>query len=278
MVLTYMMAQLIPMRPDPATNKPSGGFMIVFGVYNVDQALLGFTTKYDTSSGDINPIGTLNHSDVMHMLEWFDKTLKWSSLQDTLAAEPKYVPPTFGQEQEDVDFSLTWNEVETLSKFRNERNCGPFSMFDNLAEFWPDFDLEQLYDTVVLFFDTYSRNRHKSIIQTPALYLSNHSCDSNKFNYTPHIYNGFEYQYKKMKALKESIQMANLAKLHKDTNIRHAQTGTIRHQSKHKEGTEKDDHHHDDAVGPNPFDFAQKEKGIGRQVEMQSNESMSVDK
>jgi len=277
MVLTYMIAQLTPMKRN-AEGNPQGGFLIVFGVYNVDQALLGFTTKYDTSSGDINPIGTLNHHDVMQCLHWFDKALKWDSLNQVLTDEPKEVPPTYVQENEDSDFSLSWHEVETLSKFRSERNCGPFSMFDNLAEFWPDFDLEQLYDTVVLFFDTYSRNRHKSIIHTPALYLSNHSVDSNKFNYTPHIYNGFEYQYKKMKALKESIQMANLAKLHKDTNIRHAQTGTIRQQSKHKEGTEKDDHHHDEGVGPNPFDFAQKEQGIGRQVDIQSNESMSVDK
>merc|ERR1712072_1212974 len=114
------------------------------------------------------------------------------------------------------------------------------------------------------FFDTYARNRHKSIIHTPALYLSNHSCDSNKFNYTPHIYNGFEFQYKKMKALKESIQMANLAKLHRGQNIRHAQTGTTI--------TKQDDHHHDDFVGPDPFDFAQKEKGIGRQVDIKSND------
>jgi hypothetical protein len=270
-----MMAQLIPMKPVPGSDKVLGGYFIVFGVYNVDQALLGFTTKYDTSSGDINPIGTLNHSDVMRMLEWFDASLKWDSLHQVIEETGKYVPPTFGEEQEDADFTLSWHEVETLSKFRNERNCGPFSMFDNLAEFWPDFDLEQLYDTVVLFFETYARNRHKSIIQTPALYLSNHSCDSNKFNYTPHIYNGFEYQYKKMKALKESIQMANMAKLHRETNIRHAQTGTIKHHSKHKESHEVKEHHHDDNVGPNPFDFAQKEHGIGRQVEMHSQDSMS---
>merc|ERR1712196_230294 len=161
MVLTYMIAQLIPMKPNPETGKPAGGFYIVFGVYNVDQALLGFTTKYDTSSGDINPIGTLNHHDVMQMLHWFDDTLKWDSLHKVLEGEPKNVPPTFIQENEDADFSITWHEMETISKFRSERNCGPFSMFDNLAEFWPEFDLEQLCDTVVLFFDTYARNRHK---------------------------------------------------------------------------------------------------------------------
>lgn len=281
MALTYMIAQLIPMKPEAGCESLKTGFLVVFGVYNVDQALLGFTTKYDTSSGDINPIGSLNHVDVMRMLEWFDQTLKWDSLHKVLSEEPKDLPHTFNQESEDHDFSLTHAEVEVFSKFRNERNCGPFSMFDNLAEFWPEFDLDQLYDHVVLFFDTYARSRHKSIVQTPALYLSNHSCDSNKFNYTPHIYNGFEFQYKKMKALKESIQMANLAKLHRGQNIRHAQTGTtVNKQAAHHQTTEQhlDDHHHDDFVGPDPFDFAQKEMGVGRQVDMKSNDSMSVDK
>jgi len=217
----------------------------------------------------------LNHTDITKILEWFDGTLKWDVLNEIVKSDPKDLPPTFGIEDEDKDFSLSYAQLETMNKFRNERNCGPFSMFDNLAEFWPDFDLDLLYDTVVLFFDTYSQNRHKSVIQTPALYLNNHSCDSNKFNYTPHLYNGFTYQYKKMQKLKESIQMTNVSKMHKDQNVRHAQTGTITGVAK-KDAHHTEEHKKEENVqGPNPFDFAEIDRGIGRQVDMQSQDSMT---
>lgn len=222
MTLSYLLAQLIPTQGGNKT-----GFLLMIGNYNVDESLLGFTTKYDTSSGDVNPLGTLNTSEIIRITEWFRSNLKWNEIEDVIQSHSQFVPPVNGHEDEDKDLQLTWQQVEVLNKFRNERLCGPFSMFDNLNEFWPEIDLDLLHDTVKKFFTIYANNRHKTVIQTPALYMSNHSCDANKYDYRPYLYNGFEYQFHKMDKLKEQIQMSNVTKQHKSMNLRHAFVGQI---------------------------------------------------
>jgi len=199
----------------------------MIGNYNVDQSLMGFTTKYDTSSGDVNPLGTLNTSEITRICEWFRTNLKWTEIENVIQNHSEFVPPIYGYEDEDKDVQLTWQQVEVLNKFRNERLCGPFSMFDNLNEFWPEIDLDLLHDTVKKFFTIYANNRHKTVIQTPALYMSNHSCDANKYDYRPYLYSGFEYQFHKMDKLKEQIQMSNITKQHKVMNVRHAFVGQV---------------------------------------------------
>lgn len=231
MTLSYLLAQLIP------TQNGMGGFLLMIGNYNCDQSLLGFTTKYDTSSGDVNPIGSLNTAEISRIMGWFREGLKWEEIVEVLANHSEFVPPVYGHEDEDNDLQLTWQQVEVLNKFRNERLCGPFSMFDNLNEFWPEIDLDLLHETVKKFFTIYSQNRHKTVIQTPALYMSNHSVDANKFDYRPYLYAGFDYQFHKMDKLKEHIQMSNITKQNKSMNVRHAFVGGVDGQTKTKRMT-----------------------------------------
>ncbi|KAL6897337.1 hypothetical protein ACP4OV_007033 [Aristida adscensionis] len=54
MVLAFMMASLMPW----VHNK--SGFYLVLGSSNVDEGLRGYLTKYDCSSADINPIGSIS--------------------------------------------------------------------------------------------------------------------------------------------------------------------------------------------------------------------------
>jgi NAD+ synthase (glutamine-hydrolysing) len=58
MVMTYLLAQLTPW------NRNQKGFLIVLGSSNLDESLRGFLTKYDCSSADINPIGSLSKNDL----------------------------------------------------------------------------------------------------------------------------------------------------------------------------------------------------------------------
>ena len=51
MVMSYLCAQLFPWV------RGSKGFLLVLSAGNVDEALRGYMTKYDCSSGDLNPIG-----------------------------------------------------------------------------------------------------------------------------------------------------------------------------------------------------------------------------
>lgn len=185
----------------------------------------------------------------------------------------------FNHADEDADLNLTYAQVETLNKFRNERLCGPFSMFDNLTEFWPDMDLDVLHETVQKFFTTYANNRHKSVVMTPALFMSTHSCDSNKYDYRPYLYSGFEYQFNKMDRLKEQIMMSNVTKQHKNLNIRHAYVGSSKDlknqmmsisdlKDNMKEGRDATSRGAPIKV-PDPFDFA--EKGMDQDIDVKMN-------
>jgi NAD+ synthase (glutamine-hydrolysing) len=40
------------------------GFFLVLGSANLDESLRGYFTKYDCSSGDLNPIGSVSKVDL----------------------------------------------------------------------------------------------------------------------------------------------------------------------------------------------------------------------
>jgi NH3-dependent NAD+ synthetase len=47
--------------------------MIVLSSSNLDEGLRGYNAKYDTSSGDLNPIGNIVKKDIRDFLRWFAK-------------------------------------------------------------------------------------------------------------------------------------------------------------------------------------------------------------
>jgi len=53
MVLTYLMAQIIP-----CTQKNDDGFLLNLSAGNSGASLLGLSTKYGAASGDIAPLGS----------------------------------------------------------------------------------------------------------------------------------------------------------------------------------------------------------------------------
>lgn len=53
MVLSYLLAQIIPVIENRK------GFLIMLGTGNADEWILGYCSKYDNSSSDINAIGWL---------------------------------------------------------------------------------------------------------------------------------------------------------------------------------------------------------------------------
>jgi NAD+ synthase (glutamine-hydrolysing) len=59
MVSSYFLAQLLPYRLLKKSEP-----LLVLATGNVDEALRGYLTKYDCSSGDINPIGSISKKDL----------------------------------------------------------------------------------------------------------------------------------------------------------------------------------------------------------------------
>jgi NAD+ synthase (glutamine-hydrolysing) len=64
MILAYLMGGLIPWH----LKKP--GYLLVLGSANLDEGLRGYFTKYDCSSADINPIGSICKKDIKKFLMW----------------------------------------------------------------------------------------------------------------------------------------------------------------------------------------------------------------
>ena len=58
MVLAYLFAQLLPW------SQGHSGTLLVLASANVDECLRGYMTKYDCSSADLNPIGSISKTDL----------------------------------------------------------------------------------------------------------------------------------------------------------------------------------------------------------------------
>lgn len=69
MVIAYLFAQLMLW----VRGRPGG--LLVLGSGNVDEALRGYLTKYDCSSADINPIGSISKSDLNKFLVYIRYTV-----------------------------------------------------------------------------------------------------------------------------------------------------------------------------------------------------------
>ena len=82
MVMSYLCAQLFPWL------RGNKGFLLVLSSGNVDEALRGYMTKYDCSSGDINPIGGICKGDLKRMLTFLANKHTLPVLEEIANATP----------------------------------------------------------------------------------------------------------------------------------------------------------------------------------------------
>nr|XP_013006315.1 glutamine-dependent NAD(+) synthetase isoform X3 [Cavia porcellus] len=77
MVLAYLFAQL------SLWSRGVRGGLLVLGSANVDESLLGYLTKYDCSSADINPIGGISKTDLRAFIQFCMEHFQLPALQRT---------------------------------------------------------------------------------------------------------------------------------------------------------------------------------------------------
>ena len=65
MIFQYILGGFIPQ----IKNK-EGCYLLILGSANLDEGLRGYLTKYDCSSADINPIGSISKTEINKFLEW----------------------------------------------------------------------------------------------------------------------------------------------------------------------------------------------------------------
>ncbi|XP_057362700.1 glutamine-dependent NAD(+) synthetase isoform X4 [Manis pentadactyla] len=196
MVIAYLFAQL------SLWSRGARGGLLVLGSANVDESLLGYLTKYDCSSADINPIGGISKTDLRAFVQFCVERFQLSALQRILAAPAtaELEPLVDGQvsQTDEEDMGMTYTELSVYGRLRKASKAGPFSMFCRLLTGWSDtYTPRQVADKVKRFFSRYSMNRHKMTTLTPAYHAENYSPDDNRFDLRPFLYNtGWSWQFR----------------------------------------------------------------------------------
>lgn len=212
MVMAYLFAQLLPWI------RGRKSFLLTLGSSNVDEALRGYMTKYDCSSADLNPIGSISKIDLKRTLKWASLQYGFTALREIVEAPPtaelrpntkkrssqqnKEVNNDDGESQQMIasemehaqddeeDMGMTYNELSEFGRLRKVNRCGPYSMFYKLLQTWKNLHTpEVIAEKVKRFFVFYSINRHKMVVVTPAYHAENYSPDDNRFDLRPFLYN-----------------------------------------------------------------------------------------
>ena len=207
MVMSYFLAQLIPGEYQLPT------YVLVLGSANLDESLVGYFTKYDCSSADINPIGGISKTDLKEFLQWGAKHLKITALHDILEAPPTAELRPLDEKSgsytqtDEADIGMTYKELSIFGRLRKVMKAGPISMFRKLTLDYKEKGLKDLADTVKMFFRKNSINRHKMTTLTPAIHCEGYSVDDNRFDLRPFLYNNsWTYQFKKLDELVQQTQ------------------------------------------------------------------------
>ncbi|KAJ5320471.1 hypothetical protein N7508_000754 [Penicillium antarcticum] len=210
MVLAYYFAQeLCEVR-----NRSGGGGLLVLGSSNVDECLRGYLTKYDCSSADLNPIGSISKVDLKRFIAWASKDFDLPILQDFIHATPtaELEPITSDYTQSDeVDMKMTYAELSRFGTLRKVNHLGPYGMFLRLLEEWggeSKLGPREIGEKVKLFFHFYQINRHKQTVATPSYHAESYSPDDHRFDLRPFLYPpGFEsWSFKKIDERVEALE------------------------------------------------------------------------
>ncbi|KAM5317233.1 glutamine-dependent NAD(+) synthetase [Glossophaga mutica] len=196
MVIAYLFAQL------SLWSRDARGGLLVLGSANVDESLLGYLTKYDCSSADINPIGGISKTDLRAFVQFCLERFQLPALQRILAAPAtaELEPLADGQvsQTDEEDMGVTYAELSVLGRLRKAAKAGPYSAFCKLLHLWrAALTPRQVADKVERFFSKYSTNRHKMTTLTPAYHAESYSPDDNRFDLRPFLYRaGWPWQFR----------------------------------------------------------------------------------
>ncbi|KAJ5134493.1 hypothetical protein N7448_000487 [Penicillium atrosanguineum] len=198
MVLGYLFAQLLP----TVRQRPGGGGLLVLAASNVDECLRGYLTKYDASSADLNPIGSISKVDLKKFIGWaghsFDLPILEEFLDATPTAELEPITETYVQSDE-ADMGVTYAELGVFGYMRKVSKLGPWSMYEKLLHVWGnEYSPREIYEKTRHFFYNYSINRHKMTVITPSYHAEQYSPEDNRHDLRQFLYPSFTWAYKKM--------------------------------------------------------------------------------
>lgn len=180
MVLSYLFASLLPTVRQP----DRGGSLLVLASSNVDECLRGYLTKYDASSGDLNPIGSISKVDLKKFISWsgenFDLPILEEFIHATPTAELEPIRKDYVQSDE-ADMGVTYAQLSEFGYLRKVAKLGPYSMYQKLLHLWGNkYSPREIYQKTRHFFYYYSINRHKMTVITPSYHAEQYSPEDNR--------------------------------------------------------------------------------------------------
>lgn len=211
----------------------SEGDRIVLATGNVDEGIMGYLTKYDCSSADINPIGGLCKDDLKSYLRYccmniFKTQTELIQTIDEIIQAPPSAELTGSEQRDEDEIGITYDEISVLGRVRRGiYGCsGPRGAFETvwrnrynspfntkircLKSDWqtvtPGEVASDLADLIKRFYQRYTRNRHKLTVLTPALHAETYSPDDNRFDHRQFLYPTLTYQFKCIDAMVEQIK------------------------------------------------------------------------
>lgn len=189
MVLSYLLAQLIPIR---TTNN---GYYLVLAAGNLDETLTGYYTKYDCSSGDLNLIGSLSKIDIKETLLHLHSQLGWEVIKDIAEARATAdLKPSAVAQSDEEEIGLSFKEIDVFADLRINKNASIVNFYKEAQKIFWEYSAEELMNKISIFFTRYSRNRHKVEVLTTSLHLTNKSSSGKRFDLRPMIYED-QYRY-----------------------------------------------------------------------------------
>mmetsp|Transcript_78360 Transcript_78360/g.153838 ORF Transcript_78360/g.153838 Transcript_78360/m.153838 type:complete len:795 (+) Transcript_78360:17-2401(+) len=191
MVMSYLCAQLFPWL------RGNKGFLLVLSSGNVDEALRGYMTKYDCSSGDLNPIGGISKVDLKRMLTYLSGAYKLPVLDEIANAVPtaelrpidEDTDRSESTQTDEEEMGMTYSELGVFGFLRKVMKCGPVRMFLKLVDMWRFLTPDEVAVKVKRFFFYYSVNRHKLTTLTPSYHAEGYSPDDNRYDLRQFLYN-----------------------------------------------------------------------------------------
>ncbi|OMH86191.1 Glutamine-dependent NAD(+) synthetase [Zancudomyces culisetae] len=187
MVLSYFVASLI------LWVRGRKKLLLTLSTANSDEIVRGYLTKYDNSSGDLNPIGSYSKMELRNFIAFSCKYYQLSVLNLFLDSTPsaELVPThTPFVQCDEVEMGMSYDDLFMYTRLRTLFRLGPYFLFKKLCNLWShDYSPYDIAVKVKTFFHYYSINRHKSAVSTPIFHSGLNSSGDNCSDLRPILYN-----------------------------------------------------------------------------------------
>lgn len=94
---------------------------------------------------------------------------------------------------------VSYADLKLFGDIRKVDKLGPVSMFERVRRIRKELSAEEVAAKIKHFFRHYSINRHKQTTVTPSMHFQASSCDDNRFDMRPFLYNcDWTFQFKEI--------------------------------------------------------------------------------